>query len=185
MPSSSPACPVSPEGEEQITSFTDEQIEMLVSNTQQLGAGLLMIGGPEAFGAGGWIGTKIEKAMPVDFKIKNTKIQAVGALALIMHASEMAEGNHWQKVIAKAAIEQLGPADYGGVLHWTMRGDAWLWGGNAGIAGSRAEPQSDVGGDRADDARRHAPVRSSHANGGGLACPYARFDQTLRDHQRW
>lgn len=121
------------EGEEQLTSFTDEQIEMLVSNTQQLGAGLLMIGGPEAFGAGGWIGTKIEEAMPVDFKIKNTKIQAVGALALIMHASEMAEGNYWQKVIAKAAIEQLGPADYGGVLHWTMRGDAWLWGGTRGL----------------------------------------------------
>ena len=69
----------------------------LVSNTRQLGAGLLMIGGPEAFGAGGWTGTNLEKAMPVDFKIKNSKIQAVGALALIMHASEMAEGNYWQK----------------------------------------------------------------------------------------
>jgi uncharacterized membrane protein/Mg-chelatase subunit ChlD len=124
---------VTGESADQISSFTDQQIDMLVSNTQQLGAGLLMIGGPEAFGAGGWIGTKIEKAMPVDFKIRNTKIQAVGALALIMHASEMAEGNHWQKVIARAAIEQLGPADYGGVLHWTMRGDSWLWGGKNGL----------------------------------------------------
>lgn len=124
---------VSGEDTNQISSFTDEQIDMLVSNTQQLGAGLLMIGSPESFGAGGWIGTKVEQAMPVDFKIKNSKIQAVGALALIMHASEMAEGNHWQKVIAKAAVEQLGPADYGGVLHWTMRGDAWLWGGSHGL----------------------------------------------------
>jgi uncharacterized membrane protein len=124
---------VSGETSDQITSFTDAQIEMLVSNTQQLGAGLLMIGGPEAFGAGGWTGTKLEEAMPVDFKIKNTKIQAVGALALIMHASEMAEGNYWQKVIAKAAIEQLGPADYAGVLHWTMRGDSWMWGGRNGL----------------------------------------------------
>ncbi len=124
---------VTGETTDQITSFTDEQIEMLVSNTQQLGAGLLMIGGPEAFGAGGWTGTKIEEAMPVDFKIKNTKIQAVGALACIMHASEMAEGNHWQKVIARTAIEQLGPADFGGVLHWTMRGDSWLWGGKNGL----------------------------------------------------
>ncbi len=118
---------------DRVTSFSDEQIDMLVSNTQQLGAGLLMIGGPEAFGAGDWTGTKIEKAMPVDFKIRNTKIQAVGALACIMHASEMAEGNHWQKVIARTAIEQLGPADYGGVLHWTMRGDSWLWGGKNGL----------------------------------------------------
>ncbi|TWU55072.1 VWA domain-containing protein [Rubripirellula reticaptiva] len=124
---------VSGETSDQITSFTDEQIEMLVSNTQQLGAGLLMIGGPEAFGAGGWVGTKLEESMPVDFKIKNTKIQAVGALALIMHASEMADGNHWQKVIAKASIEQLGPSDYAGVLHWTMRGDSWMWGGKNGL----------------------------------------------------
>ncbi len=131
---------------------------MLVRNTQQLGAGLLMIGGPEAFGAGGWTGSKIEKAMPVDFKIKNTKIQAVGALALIMHASEMADGNHWQKVIAKAAIEQLGPADYGGVLHWTMRGDAWLWGGKNGLLGSWTQSESDVGRGGANDTWRHATV---------------------------
>ncbi|MEM9588030.1 MAG: VWA domain-containing protein [Planctomycetota bacterium] len=120
---------VSGESTSGISSFTDQQIEMLVRNTQQLGAGLLMVGGPEAFGAGGWTGTEIEKAMPVDFQIRNQKIQAVGALVLIMHASEMAEGNHWQKVIARAAIEQLGPNDYAGLLHWTMAGDAWLWGG--------------------------------------------------------
>jgi len=124
---------VSGESVDKITSFSDAQIDVLVSNTRQLGAGLLMIGGPEAFGAGGWVGTELEKAMPVDFKIKNTKIQAVGALALIMHASEMAEGNYWQKVIAQAAIEQLGPSDYGGVLHWSRTGDAWLWGGNTGM----------------------------------------------------
>ena len=124
---------VSGESVEKISSFTDSQIDMLVTNTQQLGAGLLMIGGPEAFGAGGWTGTNIEKAMPVDFKIRNTKIQAVGALALIMHASEMADGNHWQKVIARTAIEQLGPADYAGLLHWTRNGDAWMWGGKAGL----------------------------------------------------
>lgn len=116
-----------------ITSFSDDQIEMLVRNTQQLGAGLLMIGGPESLGVGGWTGTEIEKAMPVDFKIKNTKVNAVGALALIMHASEMAQGNYWQKEIAKAAVRQLGGADYAGVLHWTMQGDRWLWGGSKGM----------------------------------------------------
>ncbi|MCO8122458.1 VWA domain-containing protein [Stieleria sp. TO1_6] len=117
----------------EIVSFTDTQIEMLVRNTQQLGAGLLMIGGPESFGAGGWTGTEIEKAMPVDFKIKNAKVQAVGALALIMHASEMADGNHWQKVICKSSVEQLGPSDLAGVLHWNFSGDAWLWGGQQGL----------------------------------------------------
>ena len=95
----------------------------------------------EAFGAGGWTGSELEKAMPVDFKIKNAKVQAVGALALIMHASEMADGNHWQKVICKSAIEQLGPSDLAGVLHWNFQGDAWLWGGSPGAPGLLAMHQ--------------------------------------------
>lgn len=116
-----------------ISGFTDEQIEMLVRNTQQLGCGLLMIGGPEALGAGGWTGTALEAAMPVDFRIRNQKVEAVGALAMIMHASEMAQGNHWQKVVARSAIEQMGFDDFAGVLHWDFGGDQWLWGGSKGM----------------------------------------------------
>jgi len=116
-----------------ISAFSDEQIDMLVRNTQQLGAGLLMIGGPDGLGAGGWTGTEIEKAMPVDFRIRNTKIEAVGALAMIMHAGEMAQGNYWQKKVGVAAITQLGGADLAGVVHWTMQGDKWLWGGSKGL----------------------------------------------------
>ena len=111
---------VSGDTSDQITSFSDAQIEMLVSNTRQLGAGLLMIGGPEAFGAGGWTGTAIEKAMPVDFK---SRIRKFRRSALADHArGEMAEGNYWQEVVTKAAIEQLGPGDYG--AYWTRGGDA-------------------------------------------------------------
>jgi len=107
--------------------FTDEQIEMLVRNTE-MGAGLVMLGGPSSFGAGGWANTKLEEAMPVDFQIKSAKVIPRGALAMIMHASEMAEGNYWQKVIAKEALKALGPRDYCGVLHWNGR-DQWLWRG--------------------------------------------------------
>lgn len=112
------------------TSFSDAQIEMLVSNTEQFGCGLVMIGGEESFGAGGWSNTKLEEAMPVDFQIKNAKVEAVGALVLMMHASEMAQGNFWQKVTAKEAIKALGPMDYCGLIHWQdfAGSDAWLWG---------------------------------------------------------
>ncbi|MFN9853349.1 MAG: VWA domain-containing protein, partial [Planctomycetota bacterium] len=112
----------------EIVSITEEQMEMLVQSVQQFGMGLLMLGGPEAFGAGGWANTKIEAAMPVNFAIKNTKIEAVGALAMVMHASEMAEGNYWQKMVGKAALESLGPQDYCGVIQYDMQGDKWLWG---------------------------------------------------------
>ncbi len=132
------------ESAESLSTFSDRQIEMLVHNTQQMGCGLIMLGGQNAFGAGGWANTDLEKAMPVDFKIKNTKIQAVGALVMIMHASEMADGNRWQKIIGREALKALGPQDYAGVVHWDSTGwkEAWLWGKPQGIipvGGSRAQ----------------------------------------------
>lgn len=118
----------------QIVSFTDDQIDMLVQSAQQFGMGILMLGGPEAFGAGGWTNTKLEKAMPVNFAIKNSKVEAVGALGMVMHACEIPEGNHWQKMISKAALDALGPSDYCGVVQYDMSGDKWLWGsGSAGL----------------------------------------------------
>ena len=54
--------------------FSDEQIQMLVRNTQILGSGLVMLGGPNSFGAGGWSNTPLEEAMPVDFQIKSAKV---------------------------------------------------------------------------------------------------------------
>lgn len=112
---------------EKVTSFSEEQIRALVRNTEQMGCGLVMIGGKNSFGAGGWSNTELEEAMPVDFQIRNAKVRAVGALVLLMHASEMADGNHWQKVIAAEAIKALGPMDYCGLIHYAMKGDSWLW----------------------------------------------------------
>jgi uncharacterized membrane protein len=107
--------------------FTEDQIEMLVRNTQQMGAGLAMLGGPNSFGAGGWTNSELEKAMPIDFEIKSAKVVPRGALVMLMHASEIPEGNHWQKVVAHKAIEALGPHDYCGLLHWNGV-EQWLWG---------------------------------------------------------
>lgn len=110
-----------------VTGFSDEQVKMLVRNTEQLGSGLVMLGGPNSFGVGGWSNTEIEKAMPVDFQIDNAKIRAIGALAMIMHASEIPEGNFWQKKIAEQAINALGPMDYCGVLQFDGGATTWLW----------------------------------------------------------
>ena len=124
--------------------FTDAQIQMLVRNTQQLGAGLVMLGAPSGFGAGGWANTEIEKAMPVDFHVKSAKVVPRGALAMVMHASEMAQGNFWQKEIAEQALNALGPRDYCGVVHYGGPGCVWLWnpgmctvGGNKGLMVAR------------------------------------------------
>jgi uncharacterized membrane protein len=104
---------------------TEQQQEVLRSNTHDQGCGLIMIGGPESFGAGGWQKTPLEKALPVDCDINSLKVEGKGGLVLIMHASEMADGNMWQKRIAKLAIERLAPVDEVGVIHFDWGGNKW------------------------------------------------------------
>lgn len=101
-----------------ITHFTDDQLQMLVRNTQQLGAGLMMIGGPDSLGAGGWTRTPIEEAMPVDFEIKNTKVVAVGALMLVIDSSGSMDGEKMtlSKTAAREAVKALSPTDSIGII---------------------------------------------------------------------
>src|SRR5699024_1365859 len=99
-------------------SFTDAQIQMLATNTHDFGAGLVMLGGPQSFGAGGWMNTDVEKALPVDMQIKGMKVMGKSALVMVMHASEIPEGNYWQKKVSQEAIKTLSSYDYAGMLHW-------------------------------------------------------------------
>jgi uncharacterized membrane protein len=105
--------------------LNEDQQEMIRSNTHEQGCGLIMIGGPDSFGAGGWQGTPVEKALPVDCDIKSIKVQGKGGLVLLMHASEMADGNRWQKEIAKLAIRKLSPADEVGMLYFDWGATKW------------------------------------------------------------
>ena len=134
-----------------------ERQEAIRTCVHDQGCGLVMIGGPDAFGAGGWQDTPVEKALPVDCEIKSLKVQGKGGLVLIMHACEMADGNMWQKKIAKLAIERLGPNDMVGVMQYGF-------GNGAGVTGSSrfrrsATKNRMLGASRQDDARRHAGLR--------------------------
>jgi len=105
--------------------ITEEQQEILRSNTHDQGCGLVMIGGPNGFGAGGWKGTPVEAALPVDCEIQAFKVLGKTGLVLIMHASEMADGNRWQKEIAKLAITKLSSYDEVGILHYDWGKHSW------------------------------------------------------------
>jgi Mg-chelatase subunit ChlD len=106
--------------------FTESQHQLLESNVHDMGAGLIMLGGRDSFGAGGWMNTPVEKALPVDMQIKALKVQGLGAMVMIMHASEIPEGNYWQKVVSKAALNALSSYDHAGMIHWEGQ-EAWLF----------------------------------------------------------
>jgi uncharacterized membrane protein len=98
--------------------FSRDQMESIRAAVHDQGTGLIMIGGPDSFGPGGYQKTPIEDALPVECEIKSPLAAGKGGLVLIMHASEMADGNHWQKVIARLAIERLSAPDMVGVMQY-------------------------------------------------------------------
>ena len=94
---------------------------------RDLGRGLLMVGGREGFGAGGWRGTPIEAALPVEMLVEADERRPDIALAfLIDRSSSMGEpisgasGAPSKLDLAKEAVLQAGallrPADRLGLL---------------------------------------------------------------------
>jgi uncharacterized membrane protein len=102
-----------------------EQQEALRKNTRDQGAGMVVIGGKESFGAGRWQGEPLEEAFPVNTSLQGLKVQSKGGLVLIMHATEMADGNHWQKEIARLALNKMTPQDEVGVIYWNWSNHTW------------------------------------------------------------
>ncbi|MFH0981313.1 MAG: VWA domain-containing protein [Planctomycetota bacterium] len=107
--------------------FTDEHQRMLATYVKDLGGGLIMTGGDEAFGAGGWIGTPVEEVLPVSCEIKHKKVIPRGALVLIMHSCEIPRGNEMGKEVAKKSVDTISSRDYIGVLAyaWSPMGVNW------------------------------------------------------------
>jgi uncharacterized membrane protein len=87
-----------------------------------------MIGGPDSFGAGGYLDTPVEKALPVDMDIKQRKVMPKGTLVLILHTVEFPDGNAWAAEIAIAALNVLSAQDLmGGLGYLHSRGDSWIF----------------------------------------------------------
>ena len=102
--------------------FTEDQAEVIRTQVYDQGCGLVMIGGPDSYGPGGYQQTPIEAALPVECEIKAKKALGKGGLVLIMHASEMADGNKWQKEMAKLAIQRLNASDMVAVVDYGFLG---------------------------------------------------------------
>lgn len=114
----------------------ERAIFILPSYVRDLGRGLVMIGGADGYGAGGYLRSEVEKALPVDMDVPARQQQASLAIAFVIDKSgsmgESDAGGTLSKVeIAKNAVMQstraLGKNDSVGVLlfdsdvYWAMR----------------------------------------------------------------
>ncbi|MHC4563976.1 MAG: VWA domain-containing protein, partial [Planctomycetota bacterium] len=105
-----------------------QQQEMLSRYVNDLGGGLVVVGGPHSYGAGGWIGSPVADVLPVDLDPPQKKQLPKGALVLIMHACEMPQGNYWGKKVAVAAVKTLSRLDLVGILAYNWEGiDDWVY----------------------------------------------------------
>lgn len=107
--------------------FDAMQLQAVHDAVKNLGVGFLMVGGASSFGPGGYHRTPVEEALPVRMDIEQRKRMPKGALVIILHTCEFAQGNTIGKRIAKEAIRVLSPQDEAGVLAYTNGGDEWVF----------------------------------------------------------
>lgn len=108
--------------------LTPEQLAALRDAVRELGVGLVVIGGDQAYGPGGYRGTALADLLPVDLDTTNKKTMPKGALVIVLHSVEFDSGNTWAVKICKAAIGGMNPTDEAGIVLLGNRGGAeWLF----------------------------------------------------------
>jgi Ca-activated chloride channel homolog len=76
--------------------------QALAAHVRDLGAGLVMVGGRDSFGAGGWKGSEIEPLLPVKLDLPEQLIQPDAAVVLVLDNS----GSMARSVFASAKTQQ-------------------------------------------------------------------------------
>ena len=102
--------------------FQPEQMQILKQATQDAGIGLAMIGGEDSFLPGGWYGTAVAEALPVDLNVRQRKSFPSTSVLIMIDASGsmgMVEGGQPKIRLAAKAAEMtanlLSPQDRLGV----------------------------------------------------------------------
>jgi Mg-chelatase subunit ChlD len=105
--------------------FSQKQMEVLRSYVRDLGGGLVAVGGPTSYGVGGYYGTPIEDALPVEMQIKDEQRRPTLAIVFIIdHSGSMTDSSggveklELAKEAAARSIELLFPTDRVGVVQF-------------------------------------------------------------------
>ena len=100
------------------TAFTQQQMEVMRTYVQDLGGGLIMLGGDQSFGLGGYYKTTIEEILPVRSDFEKEKEKPSLAMVLVIDKSGSMGGDKIEmaKDAARSAVDLLGPKDKIGVI---------------------------------------------------------------------
>jgi len=104
---------------------TDRQ-KLLESAVRDFGVGLVCVGGDQTYAAGGYRGTPLESTLPVNMELDSKKVLPSGAVVLIMHGMEFANGNQVARDCAQGVLAALSKNDEMGVVLWDGT-ERWLF----------------------------------------------------------
>ena len=104
----------------------EDNMKLLESAVRDFGVGLVCVGGDQTYAAGGYRGTPLEAALPVNMELDSKKVLPSGAIALIMHGMEFGNGNQIARDCALGVLDALGPQDDMGVVLWDGT-ERWLF----------------------------------------------------------
>lgn len=74
--------------------FNDAQLAALQTFVRDIGRGVVMVGGPRAYGAGGYTKTKMEELLPVDMGVRNRQKEPDIALVVVIDKSGSMDACH-------------------------------------------------------------------------------------------
>lgn len=101
------------------------QQRMLARYVNDMGGGLVMVGGPDSFGAGGWTNSPVDQILPVHCEIPSQTVLPSGALVLVIDrsgsmGSPVGQTPYTQQEVASQAavlaLSTLYPDDLVGVV---------------------------------------------------------------------
>lgn len=100
------------------TALSQRQMDVVRTYVQELGGGLIMLGGDQSFGLGGYYKTVLEEILPVRSDFEKEKEKPSLAMVLVIDKSGSMGGQKMElaKDAAKGAVELLGPKDKIGVI---------------------------------------------------------------------
>jgi uncharacterized membrane protein len=103
-----------------------DTMQLLEAAVRDFGVGLVCVGGDQAYAAGGYRSTPLEATLPVSMELDSKKVLPRGAVALVMHGMEFANGNQVARDCALGVLGALGPDDEMGVVLWDGT-ERWLY----------------------------------------------------------
>ena len=99
------------------SSLGTDAMALLQAVTRDLGLGLVVIGGSDSYGPGGYAGTSLETALPVQILLPQNTQKPPVAVMLVLESSEGQQGDQIIRGAAEGVIDQLTPRDSVGVTN--------------------------------------------------------------------